>query len=52
LISVWGPAHTDDVQYLRVCVGQLRQKLKSASVQDELIETEPGIGYRLRAAAS
>ena len=27
LTSVWGPAHTHDLQYLRVFIGQLRQKL-------------------------
>jgi two-component system, OmpR family, KDP operon response regulator KdpE len=52
LTSVWGPAHTEDVQYLRVCIGQLRQKLKPASDTQELIETEPGIGYRLKVAAA
>ena len=45
LVAVWGPAHVDDVQYLRVYIGQLRHKLGGAS---ELIMTEPGIGYRLR----
>ena len=27
LTAIWGPAHTEDVQYLRVYIGQLRQKL-------------------------
>ena len=45
LVGVWGPAHVEDVQYLRVYIGQLRQKLGVAA---ELITTEPGIGYRLR----
>lgn len=44
LIAVWGPAHADDVQYLRVYVGQLRQKLGTAA---HLIATEPGVGYRM-----
>ncbi|MEQ1672440.1 MAG: helix-turn-helix domain-containing protein, partial [Hyphomicrobium sp.] len=48
LTAVWGPAHGEDVQYLRVCVGQLRQKLRPALGAQELIETEPGIGYRLK----
>lgn len=47
LTSVWGPAHTEDVQYLRVCIGQLRQKLARGGNAPELIATEPGIGYRL-----
>lgn len=52
LTAVWGPAHTEDVQYLRVFIGQLRDKL--ATVPDgssELIRNEPGIGYRLDADA-
>jgi len=44
LTGVWGPAHVEDVQYLRVYVGQLRQKLGPAS---RLLRTEPGVGYRL-----
>jgi two-component system KDP operon response regulator KdpE len=44
LTAIWGPAHVDDVQYLRVYVGQLRQKLGDAS---GLIATEPGVGYRM-----
>jgi len=44
LTAVWGPAHTDDVQYLRVYIGQLRQKLGEAGA---LVATEPGVGYRL-----
>lgn len=47
LTSVWGPAHTHDVQYLRVFIGQLRQKLARGPDDAELIQTEPGIGYRL-----
>ena len=44
LTGVWGPAHVDDVQYLRVYVGHLRQKLGGAAA---LVVTEPGVGYRL-----
>jgi two-component system, OmpR family, KDP operon response regulator KdpE len=47
LTAVWGPAHTEDLQYLRVFVGQLRQKLRTGSDISELIQNEPGIGYRL-----
>lgn len=49
LTAVWGPAHTEDLQYLRVFIGQLRQKLKASPNSPELILTEPGIGYRLSA---
>lgn len=44
LERVWGPAHTDDVQYLRVYVGHIRQKLGPAG---SLVLTVPGVGYRL-----
>jgi two-component system KDP operon response regulator KdpE len=47
LTAVWGPAHEHDVQYLRVFVGQLRQKLEDDPATPKLIETEPGVGYRL-----
>ena len=45
LIAVWGPAHTLNVQYLRVYVGHLRQKLGAEAAS--LLITEPGVGYRL-----
>ena len=47
LTAVWGPAHAENLQYLRVFIGQLRQKLKAAPDEPELIQTEAGIGYRL-----
>jgi len=46
LTAVWGPAHEQDVQYLRVFVGQLRQKIEPDPGQPSLILTEPGVGYR------
>jgi two-component system KDP operon response regulator KdpE len=46
LTAVWGPAHERDVQYLRVFVGQLRQKIEPNPGQPALILTEPGVGYR------
>ncbi|MBN8937916.1 MAG: response regulator [Rhizobiales bacterium] len=47
LAAVWGPAHVEDTQYLRVYVGQLRQKIEVDSAEPKLILTEPGIGYRM-----
>ena len=44
---VWGPAHTHDVQYLRVMIGQLRQKIEIDPSDPEILLTEAGIGYRL-----
>lgn len=46
LASVWGPDHTDDIQYLRVFIGQLRQKIEADPAEPKLILTKPGIGYR------
>lgn len=47
LQSVWGPSHREDVQYLRVYIGQLRDKLGDAQGVPRYIVNEPGIGYRL-----
>ena len=47
LTAVWGPAHTDDTQYLRVYVGQLRQKIEELPDDPQIVLTEPGIGYRI-----
>jgi two-component system KDP operon response regulator KdpE len=46
LKEIWGPAHAGDTQYLRVYVGQLRQKLRDDPTEPTLIRTEPGVGYR------
>jgi len=48
LVAVWGSAHKDDTQYLRVVVSQLRQKLEIDPARPTLIETEPGVGYRIQ----
>lgn len=48
LVAVWGVAHTEDTQYLRVAIGQLRQKLEADPASPIHIVTEPGIGYRLK----
>ena len=47
LSAVWGPAHVEDTQYLRVYVGQLRQKIEENADDPKIILTEPGIGYRI-----
>jgi two-component system KDP operon response regulator KdpE len=47
LTAVWGAAHENDTQYLRVYVGQLRQKIEPNPSDPHFILTEPGIGYRL-----
>lgn len=47
LTAVWGAAHAEDTQYLRVVIGQLRHKLEADPAQPSLIQTEPAVGYRL-----
>lgn len=47
LAAVWGVAHTEDTQYLRVYIGQLRQKIEDQVTEPSIILTEPGIGYRI-----
>ena len=47
LNAVWGPAHEEDTQYLRVYIGQLRQKVEQNASEPSVLLTEPGIGYRL-----
>jgi two-component system KDP operon response regulator KdpE len=49
LFTVWGPAYTRETQYLRVYMGQLRQKLEGDPARPRYLVTEPGVGYRLRA---
>lgn len=47
LRAVWGEAHTEDVEYLRVAMRSLRQKLEYEPVTPRLLINEPGVGYRL-----
>jgi two-component system, OmpR family, KDP operon response regulator KdpE len=53
LRAVWGEAYQDEDSYVYVHVSQLRRKLAAAdpdgSLRDLLV-TEPGVGYRVRAA--
>ncbi|MFI4935767.1 MAG: response regulator [Caulobacterales bacterium] len=46
LTAIWGPAHVDDLPYLRVLVGQLRQKIEAEPSSPKRIVTEPSVGYR------
>lgn len=47
LTAIWGQAHAADTQYLRVYIGQLRQKVEKDPGDPRIIITEPGIGYRI-----
>lgn len=48
LREVWGPQSSDQTQYLRVYMGQLRHKLEKNPSRPQFLTTEPGVGYRLK----
>jgi two-component system KDP operon response regulator KdpE len=47
LADVWGPEHIEQLQYLRLYMGQLRAKLEADPANPVWLLTEPGVGYRL-----
>jgi two-component system KDP operon response regulator KdpE len=49
LRAVWGPTQSQSTHYLRVYMGNLRQKLEDDSARPKYIVTETGVGYRLLA---
>ncbi len=49
LKAVWGPAHVEQSHYLRVYMGNLRQKLEDNPAQPKHLVTETAVGYRLMA---
>lgn len=51
LTTVWGRAHAENVQYLRIVVQRLRQKLEADPAAPALLVTEPRVGYRFLAEA-
>ena len=50
LNDVWGPAYKSEHDYVRVYIRRLRAKLESLGAPNA-IESRPGLGYRLTAAA-
>lgn len=52
LHEVWGPEYELETHYLRVYMGQLRQKLEANPAQPRFLINEPGVGYRLRTEQS
>lgn len=48
LSEIWGAAHRDDVQYLRVFVRKLRSRIEADPARPAYLQTELGVGYRLR----
>ncbi len=47
LREVWGAAHTESPQYLRIYMRALRRKIEIDPAQPRLLLTEVGVGYRL-----
>ncbi|CAN5512689.1 response regulator transcription factor [soil metagenome] len=50
LTAIWGGNFTEQTEYLRVFVGQLRKKVEKDPSQPKYIRTEPWVGYRFFAA--
>jgi two-component system KDP operon response regulator KdpE len=48
--AIWGGQSTEQVEYLRVFVGQLRKKLEPEASSPRYILTEPWVGYRFEPA--
>ena len=49
LAAVWGGNSTEQPEYLRVFLGQLRKKIEANPSEPRYILTEPWIGYRFEA---
>ena len=52
LRTVWGPAHEEHIDYLRIVVRNLRQKLEADPARPQLLINELGVGYRFVATPS
>jgi two-component system KDP operon response regulator KdpE len=48
LHEVWGAAHAEDIQYLRVFIRKLRSRIEADPARPRYLLTELGVGYRLR----
>ncbi|MFF8103763.1 response regulator [Streptomyces sp. NPDC016640] len=46
LLEVWGPTYSENTNYLRVYMAQLRRKLEPNPAQPRYLITEAGMGYR------
>ena len=49
LKDIWSGNQRDNIQYLRILVRKLRQKIESDPNRPRLLVTESGVGYRLQA---
>jgi two-component system, OmpR family, KDP operon response regulator KdpE len=50
MTQVWGPEYEDNVEYVKLYVWRLRQKLEDDPASPRYILTERGIGYRMAPA--
>ena len=50
--AIWGGQSTEQVEYLRVFVGQLRKKLEAGIASPRYTVTEPWVGYRFEPGRS
>ncbi|MGY3125555.1 two-component system KDP operon response regulator KdpE [Bradyrhizobium sp. S3.14.4] len=48
LKDIWNGNQRDNIQYLRILVRKLRQKIEADPNQPRLLVTESGVGYRLQ----
>jgi two-component system KDP operon response regulator KdpE len=48
LKDVWGSNYVNQSHYVRVYMGQLRQKIEADPARPRFLLTEPGVGYRLK----
>lgn len=46
LKEIWGPNLSEETQYLRIYIMQIRRKIENDPSNPDLIITEPGVGYR------
>ena len=51
LAAIWGPNSTEQPEYLRVFVGQLRKKIEVDSSSPKYLITEPWVGYRFESGS-
>ena len=50
LERVWGWEYTDDLDYVRIYISHLRQKIEPNPTLPRYIITEPGVGYYFQKA--
>lgn len=50
LAAIWGGNFTEQTEYLRVFIGQLRKKIEVDPSQPRHVLTEPWVGYRFHSA--